>query len=411
MGELVVAIDIGTSKVCALCGQISKSGAVETIAKALAPCTGMKKGMIVDIDNVARAIINAIRQIETSAGARIGSAYINVMGLHVDVFTNNAAVIVSGENREISKNDVDKLLYAVRNVDIMGDVQIIDVIPRQYIIDGYSGITEPVGMIGANVELEADIVTGKMNSITNIIKCIESAGIKIDGLVISGQALSEMILSPEEMEMGVIMIDVGGSVTDVSVFKNGHLFFYESVLVGGEHITSDISIGMKIPYSDAERIKKEYDLALTTLIRKDQELYVNDINDNARKRVYVSEIVEVIEARVYEIMALCRDVLNENRVEFNFGAGVVLTGGGVAYFDGNKQIANAVFGLPVRVYPDRNFKSQRIESTLAEGIVKHVARMGKGARYGSDVQLAKVREPGTGPNIFSKIGDLLKRIF
>ncbi|MCL2057772.1 MAG: cell division protein FtsA [Oscillospiraceae bacterium] len=411
MGELVVAVDIGTSKICALCGQINKAGLVETLAKATVPCTGMKKGMIVDIDNVARAIMNALRQVEAAGGARIGSAYINVMGLHVDVFTNRASTAVTGENREISKNDVDRLLYSVRNVEIPGDAQIIDVIPRQFNIDGYNGITEPIGMIGTNVELEADIVTGKITSITNIIKCIESAGIKIDGLVISGQALSEVILSPEEMDMGVIMLDIGGSVTDVSVFKGGRLCFYESLTVGGDHITNDISIGMKIPYADAERTKKEYDLALTTLIRKDQELYLNDINNNTRKLVYISEVVEIIEARVYEIMSMCRDLLNENRIEFDFGAGVVLTGGGISYFDGNRQIANAVFGLPVRVFPERNYKSQRIESTLAEGVVKHVARMGKGTRYGSDVQLAKSREPGTGTNVFVKIIEMIKKLF
>ena len=411
MGELVVAVDIGTSKVCALCGQINKAGFVEALAKASAPCTGMKKGVIVDIDNVARAIIDALRQVETAAGAKIGSAYINVMGLHVDVVANRTATIVSGDSREITKNDVDKLLYAVRNVEIPADTQIIDVIPRQFIIDGYTGITEPIGMIGTNLELVADIVTGKITSITNIIKCIESAGIKIDGLVISGQALSEIILSPEEMEMGVILIDVGGSVTDVSVFKNGRLSFYESILVGGDHITNDISIGIKIPYAEAERIKKEYDLALTALIRNDQELYLNDINDNTRKLVYISEIVEVIEARVYEIMTMCHDLLNDNRIEFGFGAGVVLTGGGIAYFDGNRQLANAVFGMPVKVYPERNYKSQRIESALAEGIVKHVARMGKGTRYGSDVQLTKSRKQGESANVIGRLAQMLKKIF
>jgi cell division protein FtsA len=395
-----------------LCGQLNKAGQVETLAKGVAPCLGVRKGLIVDIESVARAITDVLRQIEASAGIKIGSAYINVMGLHVDVFTNRSAVAVSGDNREIQKNDVEKLMTAVRSVEVPEDAQIIDVIPRQFIIDGYGGIAEPIGMVGVNVELEADIVTGKFTSISNIIKCIESAGIKIDGLVISGQALSEMILSPEEMEMGVILIDVGASVTDVSVFKNGRLFFYESVLVGGDHISNDISIGMKIPYADADKIKKDYGLALSSLIQKDQELYVNDINDNTRKRVVISEIIEVIEARVYEIMTLCRDLLNDNRIEFDFGAGVVLTGGGISYFDGNKQIANEVFRLPVRVYPARAYSSQKIESILAEGIVKHVARMGKGKPpYGSDVQMLKNREPAIGISLFRRAIELLKRIF
>ena len=411
MGELVAAIDIGTSKVCALCGQINKAGYVETLARASVPCFGVRKGLIVDIEGVAAAISGAVRQVETAAGARIASAYVNVMGLHVDVFANRASTAVAGENREISRSDVERLMYSIRNIEIPGGAQIIDVIPRQFIIDGYNGITEPLGMIGANVELEADVVVGRITSIANIVKCVEASGFKIDGLVISGQALSEIILSREEMEMGVILIDVGGGATDISVFKDGRMFLYESLLVGGEHITNDISIALKIPYADAERIKKEYNLALTSLIRKDQELYLNDINDNSRKRVYISEVVEVIEARMYEIMSMCRQVLIANRVEFNFGAGVVLTGGGAAFFDGNRQIANAVFGLPVRAYPDRSYKNQGAESTLAEGIVKHVARMGKGARYGSDVQLLKSREPGAGPNIFVKFIDLLRRLF
>ena len=411
MGELVAAIDIGTSKICALCGQIGKTGMVDTLAKAAVPCSGMKKGLVVDIESVSQAIKEALRKVENDAGAKIGSAYINVMGLHVDVVTNRATTAVSGENREISKNDVEKLLYIVRNVDVPVDAQIIDVIPRQFIIDGYSGITEPIGMIGSNVELEADIVTGKIASITNTIKCIEGADIKIDGLVLSGQALGEAILSQEEMDLGVILIDVGGSITDVSVFKNGRLSFYESIQIGGDHITNDISIGMKIPYADADRIKKEYELALPSLIDKDMELFLNDINDNIRKRVYVSEIIEVIEARVYEIFSICRDLLNENRVAFDFSAGVVLTGGGIAYLGGNKQLANEVFGLPVKVIPDRNLKNQKTESLLAEGIVRHVARMRKGERYGSDIQLAKKREPGSGASVFSKMIELLKRIF
>ena len=411
MGELVVAVDIGTSKVCVLCGQINKTGMADTLAKAVVPCFGMKKGLIVDIESVSRAITEALNKVENDAGAKIGSAYINVMGLHVDVLTNRVGAAVTGENREISKNDMDRLFYSVRNINISTDTQIIDVIPRQFIIDGYSGITEPVGMIGSNIELEADIVTGKIASITNIIKCIESAGIKIDGLVISGQALSEVILSPEEMEMGVIMLDIGGNITDISVFKNGRLSFYESVPVGGDHISNDISIGMKIPYTDAERLKREYELAMPALIDRDMEIYINDINDNIRKRVFVSEIIEIIEARVIDIMMLCRDKLNASHIEFNFGAGVVLTGGGITYLDGGRQLANEVFGMPVKVFPDRNQKNLKTETLLAEGIVRHVARMGRGTRYGSDVQLTKKHESGSGGSIFNKIIELLKRIF
>jgi cell division protein FtsA len=266
-------------------------------------------------------------------------------------------------------------------------------------------------MIGATIELEADIVTGKITSISNLIRCIETAGIKIDGLVVSAQALSEVMLSPEEMDMGVILLDVGGSLTDLAVFKNGKLHFYDSLLVGGDHITNDISIGMKMSYNEAEKVKKEYELALVSLIKNDQEFLFNDINDNTRKAVRISEIVEIIEARVYEIFSLCKSSLEENGIAFDFGAGVVLTGSGIVYFDGNKQIANDVFGMPVKVYPARAHSSQRVETALAEGIVKHVFKTSKGMRFGSEVLLIKNREIMSDGSIISRIIAFLKHIF
>ena len=411
MGEMVVAIDIGTSKICAICGQLNKAGQLEILAKSVVPCNGVKKGLIVDIDAVANAISDTLRQVETVAGLKIGSAYINVMGLHVDVYTNSCAITNTNEGHEILKRDIDRLIYEVRNVEIPEDAQIIDIIPRQFIIDGYGGIVEPVGMIGMNLELEADIVTGKITSISNIIRCIENSGIKIDGLVISGQALSEMTLTPEEMDMGVVLIDIGGSVTDVSVFRYGKLCFYDSILVGGDHITNDISIGMKTAYGEAEKIKKEYEICLTSLIKKDQLVVINDLNDNDKKKVRISEVVDIIEARVYEIFTLCLELLNENGIEFDFGAGVVLTGGGIAYFDGNKQIANEVFQMPVKVYPPRMYGSHKVETLLAEGIIKHIYKTGKGTKFGSDVQVIKGRDIEPANSIFHKIVTLLKRIF
>ncbi|MDR1059694.1 MAG: cell division protein FtsA [Clostridiales bacterium] len=410
---MVVAIDIGTSKICALCGQIGKAGQLETIARSVIPCGGVKKGLIVDMEAVSGAISEAVRQAETGAGIKIGSAYVGVMGMYVDMRANRSSMVNARENREIQGKDIERLLYAARDVALPEDAQILYVIPRQYVIDGYGGIMEPVGMVGVNVELEADIVAGKNMYISNIVSCMSGAGVKIDGLVLSGEALGQMILSREEMEMGVILIDVGGSVTDVSVFKKGRLIMYESVPVGGDHITNDISIGMKMSYAEADKIKKDYNLALTSLIRKDQELYVVDINNNLRKRVVISEIIEVIEARVFEIMSMCKDLLGENKIEFSFGAGVVLTGGGIACFDGNKHIAGEVFRLPVRVFPPRMYGSQRAASLLAEGIVKHVsaAGAGGGGRFGSDVQVLKRRDIRAGGALLRRIVELLKRIF
>jgi cell division protein FtsA len=213
------------------------------------------------------------------------------------------------------------------------------------------------------------------------------------------------------MDMGVILLDIGGSVTDIAVFKNGKLQFYDSLILGGDNITNDISIGMKMSYNEAEKIKKEYELALVSLIKNDQEFLVNDLNDNVKKSVKISEIIEIIEARVYEILGLCKERLEESGTVFDFGAGVVLTGGGIAYFDGNKQIANDVFNLPVKVYPARAYGAQRVETVLAEGIVKHVYKMGKGTKFASEVQYTKNREINAEGGIINKVITFLKHIF
>jgi len=411
LGELVVAIDIGTTKVCALCGRLNKAGQLEALGRSVVPCAGMRKGQIADMDAVTGALVEALTQVEAAAGVKIESAYISLMGMNADVIANRYAVPISGAGREVRREDVDALNYGVRNVHIPSDSQLIDVIPRQYIIDGYGRIADPVGMVGNRIELEADIVTGKFAAISNIAKCVEAAGLKIDGLVISGEALGEAILSPEEMDMGVILIDVGGTVTDVSVFKNGRLSFYDSIPVGGDHISNDISIAMRIPFAEAEKIKREYELALTSLITKDQEVAISDISEVARKRVYISEIVEVIEARVAEIMGMCRELLSGQAVSLEYGAGVVLTGSGIAYFDGNKQIANEIFGLPVRVYPARVYSNQNMDSTLPEGMVRYVTHTYRGTRYGSLVQFVRGRERGSGGGAFARIVAALKRIF
>ena len=411
MGELVVAIDIGTSKICALCGRLNKAGHLDVLTKSVVPCGGVKKGTIVDIETVADAITDAVRQIETTAGIKVGSAYINVMGLHTQVFTNRSMIVNTNPDREIQKKDVERLMFEIGNVDVQEDTEIIDVIPRQYIIDGYGGISEPIGMIGVNLELEADIVIGKRTAIANIVRCIEFAGIKIDGLVISSQALSEVVLTPEEMEMGVILIDIGGSITDVSVFRNGKLVFYESILVGGDHISNDISIGMKVSYNEADKIKREYELCLESLINKDQLLTVNDINDNSKKNVNISDVIRIIEARVFEIFTLCKKLLDDSHLNYDFGPGIVLTGGGIVYFDGNKQLANEVFGLPIKVHPMRIYGSQKVETLLAEGIVKHVCRTGKGTKYSSQVTIVKSREINAEGSFLHRFIALLKRIF
>lgn len=411
MGDIIVGIDIGTTKVCTVIGRVDKAGGVEVLGKGLVPCVGVRKGVIVDIDKTASAVRESVVQAEEMADMKIGSAYINIIGMHVNVIRKRCGAAIANEDREITKKDLDRLLYTLRDIEVEEDKQVIDIIPRQYVIDGYDEIIDPVGMVGAQLEVDADIVAGKITSVQNLVKSLERAGLKIDGIIVEAFATSEMVLLPDEKEMGVILIDVGGGVTDISVFKNGRLMFYNSIPVGGEHITNDIAIGMRISNVGAEKIKREYELALTSLIKNDQETVVYDINENKRKTVMVSDIVEIIEARVHEIFSLCKSMLSNEGIDPGIAAGVVLAGGGISYVDGGKQLASEVFGLPVRVAAIKNNTGPIPEMVTAEGMIKYASGIKRGNK-GSEVKsISKPQKSRNKPAFFSRIKRLLDKMF
>lgn len=407
MGEIIVGIDIGTSKVCALVGRIDDNNHFEIIGKGLDSCAGLKKGVIVDIDATSKSIKNSVKQAETMANLKIGSAYVNIIGSHVSLIPNRSSVSVLNDNREISYKDVERVLTTAADVDISEDMQVIDIVPKQYIVDSFDEIIDPVGMVGSKLEVEANVVTGNITSVQNILRSMKRAELKVDGLVVETLATSEIVLTPDEKEMGVILLDIGGGVTDVSVYKNKSLVFYNSLPVGGDHITNDISIGLKIPYSEAEKIKREYELALTSLIKNDQEVYVNEFGNGKRKTVRVSEIVEIIEARVFEILSLCKRMLDEADIRINSGAGIVLTGGGISYVDGSLQLTEEVFGLPTRIASYKIDGISNLEYATAAGIVKHVALNRKGEGLGSEVVVHKSKQQKKEFSFFKKLSRLL----
>ncbi len=411
MGDLIVSIDIGTSKVCAMVGRVNKNSQLDIIGKGMVQCSGLKKGIIVDIESTAASIRSAIDEAESSANLKVGSAYVNIHGMHVSVINNKSWISISNGNREITQRDMDSVLYSVRDIDIPEDRQLIDVIPRQFIIDGYDEIIDPVGMVGTRLEIDADIIAGKITSVQNIIKSVDRANIRIDGIVAEAFASGEIILTADEKDMGVIMLDIGGGVTDISVYHGKRLVFYDSIPVGGDHITNDIAIGLRISGSEAEKIKRQFELALTSLIQNDQEITVIDINENKKKNVKVSEVVEIIEARVYEIFSLCRNQLLKAGVEKNPNSTVVLTGAGISYVDGSKQLAQEVFELPVRVASAGQHGISKPEYIVSAGIIRYIANLKKGGSLATEVKIQKSGRPAKSGGIMQKIARFFKEIF
>lgn len=414
MADIVVGIDIGTTKVCTLIGRLKEGNKIETLGRGVAPCSGVKKGVIVDLESTAGSIANSIRQAENMAQLKVESAYINISGAHVDIIKTLNEISISNEDHEVTSHDVERLLFMAGNTEIAQDRQIIDIIPNQYILDGYEEILDPTGMTGVKLALDADVVAGKLTSVQNIVRSIGKSGIKLDGFIVEALATASIALTSDEREIGVILIDIGGGVTDVSIFKRNRLIFYDSIPVGGDHITNDISIGLKIPAHEAEKLKKEYELALTSLINNDQEVSVTDGDTGRKKSVKVSEIVDIIEARVTEIFTLCRDRIADSGIYESLNAGVVLTGGGISYLQGAEQIAGSVFELPAKVANYKAYGITKPEHITSAGIVKHASERGKYSTVKSTTRVQKSEADGrkTGnTGILGKVFEFFRRLF
>ncbi|TYQ13141.1 UNVERIFIED_CONTAM: cell division protein FtsA [Acetivibrio alkalicellulosi] len=373
MERTICCVDIGTSKICAVVAKVNRSGDIEVLGKSMKPCDCVKKGVIVDIDEASSIIKSCISEIRAIKNVQINSAYVNIMGAHVSIISNRSSVDTSTSNHEISQEDIERVLSRVEDLEFPKDRQIIDVVPRQYILDGCDEIVDPLGMTGMKLEVEADIIAGKITSVQNIIKSMKKADMEVEGIIVESLAIGELALTPQEKDIGVVLIDIGGGITNISVFKNKKIVFFDSLPVGGDHISNDISIGLRIPFNEAEKLKREYELALTSLIKNDHEITVNDVNDNKKKDIKVSEVVEIIEARVHEIFSLCKNVLDKNQVLDSFNGNVVLAGGGISYVDGNMQLAYEVFELPARVAYHKIPGISKPEFLTCVGTVRYVA--------------------------------------
>ena len=371
MDNLITAIDLGTSKVTVIICEIDKNSHLQVIGVGSSPCKGIKKGVVVDIDETSNAISNALKQAENMADAEVDCAYVNIPGGYTKIIRNKGIIAVSGENREINMDDVKRVLNSATIISMPQDQQIIDIIPNQYIIDGYDEIKDPIGMVGVRLEADVQIVTGSTTAILNLIKSVNSSGIDVLGIVPEPFSEAESILSKDERELGVLLIDMGAGTTDVSLFKNDQLVYSKLIPIAGSHITNDISVGLRISYKESEEIKKRYGIAYTPLAKDKDSIDINPIGMNEKVNITQSELSEVIEARVSEIF----DIINMELVRSGFKqdilTDVVITGGGASYFPGIKELSKEIFNLPVRIgLPDSIGVKEPIFSTSL-GLIKY----------------------------------------
>ncbi len=344
--RLLVGLDIGTSKVVAIVGELQDDGSVEVIGFGMHPSRGLKKGVVVNIESTVTSIQRAVEEAELMAGCEIHAVYTGIAGSHVRSLNSHGIVAI--RDREVTRSDVDRVIDAARAVAIPADQKILHVLPQEYIIDGQEGIREPIGMSGVRLEARVHMVTGSASAAQNIVKCVQRCGLEVEDIVLEQLASSHAVLTDDEKELGVCLVDIGGGTTDLAVFNSGAIRHTAVIPIAGDQVTNDIAISLRTPTQYAEEIKIKYACALSQLAAADESIEVPSVGDRPSRRLARQTLAEVVEPRYEELFGLIRDELRRSGFEEMVAAGVVLTGGS-AKMEGAVELAEEVFHMPVRL--------------------------------------------------------------
>lgn len=345
--KYIVALDIGTSKVCVLVGEVNERRQLEIIGKGTAPMRGTRRGNIINLDQAVDAVKKAVDEAEVMAGLQIESVYVGVAGDHIRSVNSRGVVSVVGKHREISREDIDRVIEASKSINIPAELELLHVIPREFIVDGQDGIHDPLGMTAQRLEANVHIVTGARTHNQNILTCVNKAGIAVQELVLEQLAAGEAVLTHDEREMGVLLLDLGAGTADYAVFLEGNVVHTNVLPVGAGHFTSDISVVLRTPMEDAERIKKRHGCALASLITDDDPIEVPTVGGRAPKIVSRHELTNILEPRAAEIAKLVYKDLEKVGLDKEIRSGVVMVGGG-AEMDGMIEMIEQVFDQQAR---------------------------------------------------------------
>jgi cell division protein FtsA len=344
--DLIVGLDIGTSKVVAIVGEITPDNQIEIIGIGSHPSRGLKKGVVVNIESTVQSIQRAVEEAELMAGCRIHSVYAGIAGSHIRSLNSHGIVAIS--DREVSASDVERVVDAARAVAIPADQKILHVLPQEFIIDNQEGIREPIGMSGVRLEAKVHIVTGAVSAAQNIIKCVRRCGLEVDEVILEQLASSYAVLTDDEKELGVCLVDIGGGTTDIAVFCEGAIRHTAVIPIAGDQVTNDIAVALRTPTQFAEEIKIKYACALTQLALADETIEVPGVGDRPSRRLARQTLAEVVEPRLEELFTLIQAELRRSGFEDLMAAGVVLTGGS-SKIEGAVELAEEIFHMPVRL--------------------------------------------------------------
>ncbi|MGD2177651.1 MAG: cell division protein FtsA [Anaerolineae bacterium] len=387
MERIVVSIDVGTSKICTLVGEIRDSDELRVVGVGLVPSRGLRKGVVVNVEDATAALAASIADAQRSSGYKLERAFVSISGKHISSLNTQGIVGVSHRRDGITVDDVERALDSACAITVPHNQEVIHVIPRGYVVDGQGGVLDPIGMHGFRLEVEAHMVTASSTAIRNLKKCVSGAGVQVDEIVSAAIAAGDAILTETEREMGVVLADIGAGTTDVAIFIDGTVWYTVTLGIGGAFVTQDIAIGLRLPPAVAEEIKLEHGHALPDQVRSDEAFMVASFGDEARQTVPRWKLVSIIEARAEEILSMINKEIKRSGYDGLLPAGVVLSGG-TAQLPGIRRLGREILGLPVRLGKPRGLHG------LIDAVDNPAHAVGAGLMKWGSTQAAPVRIGG-----------------
>jgi len=405
-GDILVGLDIGTTKICAIVGEVTDEG-IDIIGIGTHPSKGLRKGVVVNIDATVASIKRAIEEAEHMAGCEITTVYTGIAGGHVKAFPSHGVVAI--KEKEVRQADVDRVIDQAKAVAIPLDREVIHVLPQEFLIDDQDGVREPVGMSGVRLEAKVLIVTGAVSSAQNIVKCAQRTGLNVADIVLQPLASSLATLSEDEKELGVCLVDVGGGTTDIAIFTNGAISHTAVLALGGNHLTNDVAVGLRTPTHEAERIKKASGCAMASMVDRGETIEVPSVGGGQPRVLSRQILAEIIEPRVEEIFMLVQHEIQKCGLEEAIASGVVITGGSTL-LSGMNEMAEEVLGVPVRRGMPKGIGGlvDVVKSPVfatAVGLVIYGAQQRAGSPY------FKIREENVYRKVKNRMKDWLGEIF
>ncbi len=404
--HIIVGLDIGSTKICTVIGEVAADGVLDIIGEGTVPSDGLRKGVVVNLERTIVSVRQSISAAERVAGVEVQAAWVGIAGSHLKALTSHGIAAIR-RGQEITRPDVERTIENAQAVPLEANMDIIHVIPQEYVVDGHDGIRDPVGMSGVRLEVDVHIVAGAQGPLQNLKRCARDAGIAVDGVVVQALASGLAVLNQAEEELISLLIDIGGGTTDVGVFRRGQLAHSAVIPLGGDHITQDISQWLRIPPDEAERVKKRYGVALPDMADRDVELEVSNANYTTSLSTF--ELAQVIKPRVMEILDLVKQNIEQRMGALELLAGNVVITGGASLTPGLDQIAIDRFRLPVRIGKPEGV------SGLVDVVASpaHATAVGL-VRYGvqhAPFEHTKAARPDTPSRIMGTIRNLLKDFF